>query len=74
LADQNHLHVLLIDATGQVLTVFEYKNTFGFDGIRSGVDGARVAWPTCDDFSRAKRAYEQEYGIDKLLAKDWLSR
>ena len=74
MADQNHLHVLLIDATGQVLTVFEYKNTFGFDGIRSGVDGARVAWPTCDDFSRAKRAYEQEYGIDKLLANDWLSR
>jgi hypothetical protein len=38
LADQTHLHVLLSDAIGQILTVFEYKNTFGFDVIRAGVD------------------------------------
>ncbi|MBZ5547983.1 MAG: hypothetical protein LAO22_08430 [Acidobacteriia bacterium] len=67
LADQTHLHVLLVDATGQVLTVFEYKNTFAFDRIQAGVDGARVAWPGSDDFSRAKRTYEQENCIDKLL-------
>src|ERR1019366_10086348 len=61
LAGQTHLHVLLIGPIGQVLTVFEYRNTFGFDGIRAGVDLARVAWPGSDDFQRAKRAYEQEY-------------
>jgi hypothetical protein len=68
LADQTHLHVLLIGAIGQVLTVFEYPNTFGFDGIRAGADEARVAWPGSDDFQRAKQAYEQKYCIDKLLA------
>jgi hypothetical protein len=71
LADQTHLHVLLIDASGQVLTVCEYRNTFGFDGICAGVDGARLAWSGSDDFQRAKRAYEQEYGIDKLLADQY---
>jgi hypothetical protein len=70
LADQTHLHVLLIDAISRVLTVFEYPNTFGFDGIRAGVDGARVAWPGPDDFQRAKLAYQQEYDIDKLLAHE----
>jgi len=70
LADQTHLHVLLSDAVGQVLTVFEYKNTFGFDRIRAGVDGARLAWPGPDDFQRAERAYEQDYDINKLLADE----
>jgi hypothetical protein len=70
LADQTHLHVLLIGATGQVLTVFEYKNTFGFDGIRAGVDEARVAWPRSDDFSRAKQAYEQQYRVEELLSHE----
>jgi hypothetical protein len=68
LADQTHLHVLLIDGSGQVLTVFEHKNVFGFDRIRAAVDGARIAWPGSDDFRQAKRAYEREYDIDKLLA------
>ena len=46
--------------TGQVVTVFEYKNTLGFDAIRAGVDGARVAWPRPDDFPQAKRADEEQ--------------
>ena len=70
-ADQTHLHVVVIDVTGQVLAVFEYQNTFGFAGIHAGVDGARVAWTGTDDFPRAKRAYEQQYDIDKLLAGEY---
>ena len=70
-ADQTHLHIVVMDLTGQVLTVFEYQNTFGFDGIRAAVDGARVAWPGTDDFPRAKRAYEQQYDIEKLLAGEY---
>jgi hypothetical protein len=67
-ADQSHLHVLVVDVNGLVLTVFEYQNTFGFEGIRASADGARIAWPGTDDFPRAKRAYEQQYDIDELLA------
>jgi hypothetical protein len=40
--------------TGQVVTVFEYKNTLGFDAIRAGVDGARIAWTRPDDFPPGK--------------------
>jgi hypothetical protein len=69
LEDQTHLHVLLIGVTGQVLTVFEYPNTFGFDGIRAGVDEARLTWPGPDDFQRAQCAYERDYDIDRLLAE-----
>jgi hypothetical protein len=71
LADQTHLHVLLVDMVGQVLTVYEYQNTFGFDRIRAGVDGARVAWPGSDDFPQATRAYEQKYQIERLLAGEY---
>lgn len=70
-ADQTHLHVLLIDVTGRVLTVFEYQNTFGIHGILAGVDAARVAWPSSDDFRRAKQSYEQQYDIDKLLSGEY---
>lgn len=71
LADQTHLHVLLVDMAGQVLTVYEYRNTFGFDRIRASVDGARVTWPGSDDFQQAKLAYEQEYKIEKLLVGEY---
>jgi hypothetical protein len=74
LADQTHLHVLLVDATGQVRTVYEYGNTFGFDRIRAAVDGARLAWPGPDDFLRAERAYEQDYEIDQLFADEYKRR
>lgn len=70
-ADQTHLHVLLIDLDGQVRDLFEFKNTFGFDGVRAAADGARVAWPGSDDFARAKQAYEEEYRIERLLAGDY---
>lgn len=68
LAEQAHLHVVVTDGTGQVVTVFEYKNTFGFVGIRAGADGARVAWRGPGDFVRAKDAYQQQYEIDDILA------
>jgi len=55
LANQTHLHVLLIDVIGQVLTVFECRNTFGFDRLQAGVNGARVAWPGLDNFGRASK-------------------
>jgi hypothetical protein len=32
-AEQTHLHVIVTDGTGQVVTVFEYKNIFGFQGL-----------------------------------------
>ena len=67
LADQTHLHVLLARTTGELLTVFEYENTFGFDGIRAGVHGALVAWPGSDEFQRAKADYEQMYRIEDLF-------
>jgi hypothetical protein len=67
-AEQTHLHVVVTDGSGQVLTVLEYQNTFGFDGIRAGVDGARVAWPGSDHFQLAKRTYEQQYEINDLFA------
>ena len=62
---------VVTDVTGQVVTVFEYQNTFGFGGIQAGVDAARVAWRGSCDFSRAKQAYEQEYDLDKLLAGEY---
>jgi len=68
IADQTHLHVVLLNTEGQVRTVFEYENNFGFGGIHAGVQGARVAWQVPADFGRAKQAYEQEYDIDQLLA------
>jgi hypothetical protein len=67
-AEQTHLHVIVTDGTGQVVTVFEYKNTFGFVGIRAAVDGARVAWCGPGDFAEAKGAYQQQYEIDDILA------
>ena len=70
-AEQTHLHLVVTDMTGRVVTVFEYQNTFGFSGIRAGVDAARVAWRGSCDFSRAKQAYEQEYDLDKLLAGEY---
>jgi hypothetical protein len=69
-ADQTHLHVLVLDVTGQVLNLFEYPNTFGFDRIRAAADGARVAWSGADNFPLAERAYEQQYDIDELLASE----
>jgi len=42
-AEQTHLHVIVTNGTGQVVTVFEYKNTFGFAGIRAAVDASRGA-------------------------------
>ena len=69
-ADQTHLHVLVVDVTGQVLNLFEYQNTFGFDRIRSAADGARVAWSGADNFPLAEQAYEQQYDIDELLASE----
>jgi hypothetical protein len=68
MAEQTHLHVVLTDVTGQVLTVFEYQNTFGFDRIRAGVDGVRAAWRGPDDFAMAKGAYERVYETDDILA------
>jgi hypothetical protein len=50
------------------MTVFEYKNVFGFVGIRAAVDGARVAWCGPSDFAEAKGAYERQYEIDDILA------
>jgi hypothetical protein len=52
-AEQTHLHVVVTDGTGQVVTVFEYQNTFGFVGIRAAVDGARVAWRGPGNFAEA---------------------
>lgn len=70
-AEQTHLHLVVTDMTGQVVTVFEYQNTFGFSGIRAGVDAARAAWRGSSDFARAKQAYEVEYDLDKLLAGEY---
>ena len=67
-AEQTHLHVIVTDETGQVVTVFEYENIFGFVGIRAAVDGARVAWRGPADFAQAKGAYERQYEIDDILA------
>ncbi len=66
-AEQTHLHVIVTDGTGHVVTVFEYKNIFGFVGIRAAVDGARVAWRGPADFAQAKGAYERQYEIDDIL-------
>lgn len=67
-AEQTHLHLMVTDVTGHVVTVFEYQNTFGFDGIRTAVDGARVAWRGPGDLTMAKGAYERDYEIDDILA------
>ena len=67
LADQTHLHVLLARTTGELLTVFDYENKFGFDGIRAGVHGALDAWPASDEFQRARADYKQMYRIEDLL-------
>ena len=67
-AEQTHLHVVVTDETGQVVTAFEYENIFGFAGIRAAVDGARVAWRGPADFADAKHEYEREYEIDDILA------
>jgi hypothetical protein len=69
-ADQTHLHVLVVDVTGRVLNLFEYQNTFGFDRIRAAADGAQVAWSGSDNFPLAEQAYEQQYDIDELLASE----
>jgi hypothetical protein len=68
-SEQTHLHVIVTNETGRVVTVFEYENTFGFAGIRAAVDGARVAWHGPADFAEAKGAYEREYEIDDSGAK-----
>jgi hypothetical protein len=68
-AEQTHLHVILTDATGHVVTVFEYHNTFGFGGIRAALDSARVAWRGPGDFVAAKGAYERRWEIDGILAR-----
>jgi hypothetical protein len=67
-ADQTHLHIVLLNIDGQVQTVFEYENNFGFDAIHAGVQGARVAWQGPADFNLAKQAYQQDYDIYELLA------
>jgi hypothetical protein len=67
-AEQTYLHVVVTDGAGQVVTVFEYKNIFGFVRIRESVDGARVAWRGLADFAQAKDAYERQYEIDDILA------
>jgi len=67
-SEQTHLHVVLIDANGQVVTVFEFQNNFGFDKVRAGVDSARVSWQGPLDFVSAKAAYEQEYETENVLA------
>lgn len=67
-AEQTHLHVVLLNNSSQILTVFEYENSFGFNEIRAGVNGARVAWRGRADFALAKQEYQQEYDIFKLLA------
>jgi hypothetical protein len=67
-AERTHLHVILTDSSGQVVTIFEYHNSFGFDDIRVAVDGARVAWRGLGDFAAAKYAYQAQYEIDDILA------
>ena len=68
LAEQSHLHLLVIDASGDVRNVLEFRNIFGFDQILAGAAGARVAWHGSDEFPRAKQAYEQMYEITELLS------
>lgn len=70
-AEQTHLHVILTHVNGQVLNVFEYQNSFGFGAIRAGVDVSCAAWTGSDDFQRAKRAYEQQYEVEKLIAGEY---
>lgn len=70
LAEQSHLHFLVIDDSGDVRNILEYRNNFSFDQILAGAEGARVAWHGHDEFSRAKQAYEQMYEIDELLAEE----
>jgi len=66
-ADQTYLHIVLLNADGEVQTVFEYQNNFGFGGIHAGVQGARVAWQGHSDFSLAKQEYHKEYDVYELL-------
>jgi hypothetical protein len=70
LSGQTHLHVLVVGSGGRVCNLFEYRNIFGFDKIRTGAVAARVAWPGTDDFKRAKQSYEEEYTIDELLSTE----
>jgi len=67
-AEQTHLHVMLTKTTGQVVTVYEFQNTFGFEGIRASVDTARVTWRGSGNFATAKRAYEQQYELEDIVA------
>jgi hypothetical protein len=45
-ADQTHLHVLVVDVAGQVLNLFEHPNTFGFD-IHRGDLAHAITYPCC---------------------------
>jgi hypothetical protein len=67
-SEQSQLHVVLVDATGQVVTVFEFQNNFGFDKVCAGVDAVRVSWKGPHDFASAKAAYEEEYEVEDVLA------
>jgi hypothetical protein len=71
LGDQTHLHLVLLSTAGAVTTVFEYENSFNFNAIKAGVDGARVTWLGYVDFDRAKQAYESEYDVYSLLAGEY---
>lgn len=68
LADQTHLHMLVLDSKGQVQNLFEYKNTFDFDKLLEAVARPRAVRPESDDFRLARKAYEQEYEMEDIVA------
>jgi hypothetical protein len=64
LANQSHVHLLLVGANYQVEGFFEFENTFGFDDAVdtiSQLDALRVI-----DFEKAEQEYFNSYSLEAL--------
>ena len=70
LADQTHLHVLVIGPDGQVCNLFEYQNVFGFENLAIGASAARISWQGVSDFKLARRRFAEEYSLHDLLSAE----
>lgn len=66
LANQSHLHLLLVGPNYQVEGFFEFENNFGFDNAVATIkqlDAARII-----DYEKAEQEYFDSYSLEALYA------
>jgi hypothetical protein len=68
-SEQTHLHVILVGAGEEILSLYELENTFGLDELASAAEAIGESRKDVD-FDAATREYKQTYDVMELFLKE----